>query len=528
MTNPSPPLAMGWRDNYSGSGCNGCIDRNSGVNLMSPDTASARYLVTRLAGFLFCAGLYVLVFGDGAGGLFLTGNAKAVADDAAPKTAADGDAVLPDRTAELQQWVDGPSRPGHEKLTGLTVYRITKPIVVDLDKTGPFSLQGDGRLRIVMDGPGPAIRVLGTHDGTAAPRTVKPNVWERQRTPTIDGIEIVGTHPEACGIELNGTMQATITRVCVRRCLHAIHVIKRNRNILIADCHLYENRGVGVFLDDVDLHQINVTGSHISYNDGGGVVSRKGNVRNLHITGCDIESNHGEQSPPTANVLIDCRDSVHGTAEVAITGCTIQHNSTSPSSANIRFIGRGQDPKNPEEIRRWGHLTITGNVLSDVSTNIHLKDCRGATVQGNTLWMGFEHNLLIEDCTDIVFGLNNLDRNPGYAYGKSLTAKNAAVFRNCADCIIDGLHVNNVWKAEAGVVFERCRWLNISNCNIFECDEVGLLLRDCEHCQVTNCMIRDLRPMAEDFVAIREIGGRENVLAGSSLIRGPVERNVGQ
>ena len=41
---------------------------------------------------------------------------------------------------------------------------------------------------------------------------------------------------------------------------HAIHVIQRNRNIIVADCHLFNNRGVGVFLDGVNLHQINIHG----------------------------------------------------------------------------------------------------------------------------------------------------------------------------------------------------------------------------------------------------------------------------
>ena len=93
-------------------------------------------------------------------------------------------------------------------------------------------------------------------------------------------------------------MQLTVTRVLVRQCLHGIHLTGRNRNVIISDCHVYQNRGVGVFLDHVNLHQINVTGCHVSYNDGGG--DRRawaGEVRNLHVTGCDIESNHGKDRP---------------------------------------------------------------------------------------------------------------------------------------------------------------------------------------------------------------------------------------
>jgi len=29
--------------------------------------------------------------------------------------------------------------------------------------------------------------------------------------------------------------------------------------VIVSDSHVYENRGIGVFLDAVNLHQINVT-----------------------------------------------------------------------------------------------------------------------------------------------------------------------------------------------------------------------------------------------------------------------------
>jgi hypothetical protein len=352
---------------------------------------------------------------------------------------------------------------------------------------------------------------------------VQPNVWERQRMPVVDGLEIVGAHPEADGIELVGTMQATITRVNIRQCRHAIRLVQRNRNVLISDSHLYENHGCGVLLDDVDLHQINITGCHISYNAGGGVVSRKGNVRNLHVTGCDIESNMSPETEPTANVLIDCRESKYGTAEVAITGCTIQHNSPSPDSANIRIIGLSQ-PTEDEAIVREGHVTITGNVLSDVQTNVHLQNCRGVTLQGNTFWMGYQHNLLVEDCTHIVIGPNNLDRNPRYAYGDALTTRNAVIFRHCEDCTVTGLHVAHVWQAEAGVLLESCRWMNLANLTILDCDGAGLLLRDCEQCRISGLMIRDARPTTEQPVAVRIVGGGEVVLVEDGLLRGEIVR----
>ena len=89
-----------------------------------------------------------------------------------------------------------------------------------------------------MAGPGPAFKFIGTHGGTASPQTVKPNVWERQRTPMIDGIEVVGNHAEASGIEATGTMQAIFSRVTVRNALHGIHLTTRNRNVIVLSLSL--------------------------------------------------------------------------------------------------------------------------------------------------------------------------------------------------------------------------------------------------------------------------------------------------
>src|SRR5438874_7496010 len=124
-------------------------------------------------------------------------------------------------------------------------YRITKPLVVDLDKVGFTSFVADGSARLVMAGPGPAIRFIATHAGSADPGTMKPEVWERQRMPVVEGLAISGDHPEADGIEASGTVQLTLRGVHIRKCRHGVHLVDRNRNVLIDGCHIYENTGSG-------------------------------------------------------------------------------------------------------------------------------------------------------------------------------------------------------------------------------------------------------------------------------------------
>src|SRR5262245_41307146 len=261
------------------------------------------------------------------------GKAAPTGDVRAHGAKGDGEA---DDTAAVQRAVNAGA--GVVRL-GKGTCRLNKPVVIDLDQVGFTALAGDGVARVVMAGAGPAFRFVGTHAGTAGPRTVKDNVWSNQRAPAVDGLEIVGAHAQACGIEASGTVQLTVTRLVVRKALHGIHLTKRNRNVIIASCHLYENRGAGVYYDDVNLHQSNITGCHISYNAGGGNVRRKCHVRNVHVTGCDIEDNVSTDGP-TANVLIDGTGSDQGPGDVAITGCTSQHGRQAKGSANIRVLGK--------------------------------------------------------------------------------------------------------------------------------------------------------------------------------------------
>jgi hypothetical protein len=441
--------------------------------------------------------------------LFLAASFGLEAQTTAPQAIGD-DKV--DDTVTVQKAVDA----GGAVRFGRGAYRLTKTIVVDLDKTGFVSLNGDGVARFVMEGAGPAFKFIGTHGGTADPKSLKPEIFQRQRMPMVDGIEIVGAHPEADGIEATATMQLTITRVAVHEARHGIHLTVRNRNVIISDCHLYHNTGIGVFYDNVDLHQSNIIGSHISYNAGGGVVTRGGGVRNLHIGTCDIESNMTPEAPPTANVLIDCTDG--STAEVSITGCTIQHN-PSPGAANVRFIGKGK-PRGDDDTTQWGHLSISDNVLSDVEVNIDLQYVRGAVITGNTFGGGYEHDLLVTHCSNIAVGSNTFDRNPPYYRGKAEAAKGGLVFHDCRDITLTGLHIDGIRSHPAAVQIENGDTFNLSGCTILDSDGAGLMLKNVTNSLVTGCLIADRRPDRAPAPSIRIEGGKDNTLANNKLAHG--------
>jgi len=403
------------------------------------------------------------------------------------------------------------------------VYRITRPIVIDLDRVGPTSLVGEGPARIVMTGPGPAFRFIGTHGGTATPRTVRENVWKNQRTPMVTALEIVGSHPQADGIEAVGTMQLTISRVVIRKARHGIHLVKRNRNVIVSDCHIYENSGVGIFYDHVNLHQSNIIGSHISYNRQGGVVIRGGNVRNVHIGTCDIEGNMGgPDSQPTANVLLDATGGSIG--EVAIVGCTIQHTHNAPDSANIRINGSSTPVSFTKETRH-GNITIADNVLSDVQVNIDVQNARSVTITGNTIWKGYAHNLRVVRSDGVVISDNMFDRNPRYHYGDGSSAHGGLIFGDCNGVTISGNHVRGSGDIPAAVVVRRCRRFNITGCTILDAMRGGLLLDDVSDSRVSDCLIRDDRFKGEQSFSLRMTGGHGNMVVNNLLGTAPVIRS---
>jgi hypothetical protein len=271
------------------------------------------------------------------------------------------------------------------------------------------------------------------------------------------------------------------------------------------------------------LHQINIANCHISYNQGGGVVSRQSEIRNLQIGTSDIEANMGgEGSEPTANVLLDSTGSSFG--EAAIVGCTIQHAHESPGSANIRILGESAKVAFTEELRH-GNITIADNVLSDVQVNIELRNTRGVTITGNTVWKGFSQNLLVEGCQNILVANNVFDRNPRYHYGDGAEAKLGLLFAGCSDCTMAGNHLYGLGNQAAAIVLRRCQRFNVTGCSILDFGPCGLWLDEVANSRVSDCLIQTDQP-PEGSISLRATKSQGNLIV-DNLLGGQPELNDG-
>lgn len=407
------------------------------------------------------------------------------------------------------------------------IYRINRPIVVRLKDSGPVAVRGSGgAARIVMAGAGPAFVLEATHTTTADPTGFRAEEWLRERMPTVGEIEIVGAHPEADGIRIVGVMQPTITGVLIREVRTAISIQQRARNVLISHCHLYNNTGVGIHLDRVDLHQTIIIGSHISYCRLGGIRIEGSEIRNLQITGNDIEYNNnkshkvpGADAEPTAEVYIDCRG---GTVrEGTISGNTLQA-TYSPGGANIRFIGAA-----PDRNHKAGLWTITGNLIGSQENNIHLTSARGMTISGNVIYSGHSRNLLIESSRNIAIDANVFDHNPDYEPRELCTGIRLV---DTVDCTLNGLVIQDCQAgkhtvADAGaqtrqalIEIVRCRRINVSGVQVLDPAPYGLYLEDCSDLLITGCTVLDGRSPPLMQAPIRWQGaGTGNLIAHCRL-----------
>jgi hypothetical protein len=428
---------------------------------------------------------------------------------------ASGDGVTDDTAALEHALKDGDGVLRLHKGT----FRLTRTLEIDLSKTGYAAVIGDGGAsRLVMAGSGPAIRIVGTHVGTAVPKSVTEATWQKERFPTISGLEILGEHREADGIELVRTMQPTISQVLVRRCRYGIHLTERNRNVLMTDCHIYDNDLYGIFFDKCDLHQTNISGCHISYNKRAGIKSLGGDVHNLQITGNDIEYNNrpGVETPGEFGAEIDFDATDGAISEVTISSNTIQA-TVQPGGANIRIAGSVTGKQGACLI------AITGNVIGSNTRGLDLVNAYRVTVTGNTIYDSAEFSLLARSCQGLAIGSNTVCWKPG----DKLKRRDGLAFESCQMVTLTGLTAESLGSGSddsgAGVMFHGCRDIQMTGCQIVDPLFAGLELEDCACCVITGNSIVDRRDMDPMKNAIRLKGRNRDVIIQHNLLKGSAQ-----
>jgi len=438
-----------------------------------------------------------------------------VAFSAAAEKEASGEKPKDD-TAALQERID----QNHLLELEPGTYRLTKPLVLNTTRTGYAGIRGpQGTARLVMAGPGPAVRVVGDHLGTADPGSVEPHTWNEERFPVLSGFEIVGEHPEADGIELLRTMQPVIERVLIRQCRHGIRLAERNRNVIIANCQIYDNAETGIFIDNCNLHQMNITGNHISYCKRAGIHQLNGDVHNIQITGNDIEYNAGMEDVLSGEIVLEAADGGM-ISEYTIASNTIQAR-PKHSGANVAVV-RG------EKDGSVGLFAITGNVLGSRNVNLLVRNAHGGmTISGNAIYTGVEGNVVVEQSSNVLLTGNTV--RPSSESGPDFGDRGGVRFADCDGCLVsDNIIVTraNGEKPGGSISLIGCRAVSASGNQILRVHHRGVYLEDCKQCRVVGNTIMP-QDGCEDFIAVAAEGQNEsNVLRDNFPCGTPAANSV--
>ena len=377
-------------------------------------------------------------------------------------------------------------------------YRISKSIEIELSKHGPLVIRGvAGASTVVMDGKGAAFIIRGSHKGSALPASVEEPVWTKEKFFQMESLEIIGAHEEADGIQLIELMQPVVQNCLIRNVRYGIHLSTRNRNVLLLGNHIYNCGKIGVFLDEVNIHQININDNHISYCNEGGIVVRDSEIRNIQIVGNDIEYNFDTDGKMiSADVYFDI-SKMGSIREGTISGNTIQAVG-SPGGSNIHFNG------SPDSRIKIGLLSIVGNHISNQETLIKLNNVKGVSISGNTFIRGYDRHMLIESSDNIVIQGNVFDHNADYFRGE-VKHEGGIRLMACRDIIFSNNIVEGISRgnSERGAALEiaQCHRISVNTTHILNSKFRGIDVSQSDNVSIMNCTIaNDGEPMIDGIL----------------------------
>ena len=267
-----------------------------------------------------------------------------------------------------------------------------------------------------------------------------------------------------------------------------------------------------MYLDSVNLHQINIANCHISYNRLGGIRLERSEVRNLQITGNDIEYNnhklHKTEPEPTAEIYIDTTAEGASVNEVTIASNTIQA-TDSPGGSNIRIREK------PDASRPPGLFAISGNVIGSQENNVHLSGCYGIALSGNTIYSCKHRNLLIEDSRLVNVSGNTFRRHtPDYGTGVRITGSENITFTGC------GIH-DETDPGQPGLSalleLAHCQRISITGSQFID-GVIGVAATDCAHVTLTGNTLQDTRPVPVTKHAVQFTGTSTGHLVANNTI----------
>ena len=260
-------------------------------------------------------------------------------------------------------------------------YKISRVITIDTSK---FKVFDGNNSEFIMQKDVSAFEIIGSLDSSmsANPNTLNTEIMDNEPNTIIRNCIIRGKTNEdgtyannGIGITLSGAIKTKIENCYIHHMATGIKLINACRDISICNNHIYAITGNGISLENTNIHQLNINSNFISYCMNC-VYVKPTELANLQMNGNDIEISTYPDGYENARCLnFDISSTSNSCYEIEICGNTIQGHSASGNL--IQFLG-GTNPIQ--------NVSIVGNHISNSNgTAMLLKDCKGFTIQGNTI-----------------------------------------------------------------------------------------------------------------------------------------------
>lgn len=350
-----------------------------------------------------------------------------------------GDGVTDD-TEALQDIIDN-----YENVilpSGLHI-KITDSITID---TADSKLFDGGNSEIIISGDFPAFVISGSivSPMTATPVSLNNQIINDEGSFEFKNIKIRSNDStKGTGIEIDSCFKTNIRDCYIHNAKTGIHFVGRSRDLMVEGNQIYACWNYGLHFEDVNLHQLNVVGNHISYCLKCIYLETPNSMANIQIVGNDIEVSNYPTSPLDEEdfecICIESGDGLDGILqEFVISGNTIQGHSR--NNVTIEISGGSA--------RYIRLLSFTGNHISNCKKSLmKLTRVHNATIQGNTFANAGEYAIeMVNYCEKINITGNDCDTagstNGGFIKGTGEIRRLVVVGNESNTSIADPVNIN--------------------------------------------------------------------------------------
>ena len=269
------------------------------------------------------------------------------------------------------------------------VYHTTSQLIADAGKVR--GIEGNSA-KIIADLDG--ISALKYYGSLNPPGPTGPNyapndlIAENEMNGFINRLNIRSKTPYlADGIEVGNSIGLTVQNCKMYKLRNGLITSGGARNFIYENNYIYNNSQNGMLFDDVDLHQFQIIGGHISYNYNN-IKFIDSDMANGQLTGVSLENNWGNENTgftKSGSLITFESTGVIKTAKkhlyeaFMITGCNIQDHNTNNTGPLINM----DVPENG-----ISDIMIGNNLIGNSAANVpavFMRGVNGANLNNNSI-----------------------------------------------------------------------------------------------------------------------------------------------